>query len=85
MTHAARMDTDTEKEETFAEPLMSDQQGNARVQSMELLPGMGRYVRNVRNVRNVPDVRRCASPPTPGGRRVTSARATHIRIAPLSQ
>ena len=37
MTHAASMDTDTEKEETFAEPLMSDQQGNARVRSMELL------------------------------------------------
>ena len=37
MTHAASMGTDTEKEETFAEPLMSDQQGNARVRSMELL------------------------------------------------
>ena len=30
MTHAASMDTDTEKEETFAEPLLSDQQGTAR-------------------------------------------------------
>ena len=30
MTHAASMDTDTEKEETFAEPLLSDQQETAR-------------------------------------------------------
>ena len=31
------MDTDTEEEETLAEPLMSDQERNARVRSTELL------------------------------------------------